>query len=221
MHYRLEGSTDLKVIGKSDQIETCYFPVHIDTDSRSSKGFWYEFADLSKLIFPEPILHNKAKLTDFIPCHVIGTRDMPLVSQKLMRIIENVNNNNPQFIPARLHHKGQILNNYYFLNAFDFLPNTIDFKNSTLCYRSYKKPPDGERIKVETLEDFLEIQHKIKPPVGLQIRPIVLNSFAENYDFFTLKWVYGSGYFVSQKFVDITKNEMISGIRFMELNEHY
>ncbi len=221
MHFKIEQSTDLKIIGWSPQIQNAVFPVNIESDPRSTKNFWFEKADLDKLIFPEPILHSKAKLVDFIRCSIIGNRFMPIISKKIKEIILSGKHNNPQFIPIKVHHRNKIENGYSYLNAYNFKYDCVDLKNSVIKWDyGYSNRHKNTTIAISSNTDLMEILGGLKPPVGIKIDPLILSESAELYDFFSLSWVKGGvGYYVSDKLKLILEKEGVTGIDFFGIND--
>lgn len=224
MHYRIQLSTDLKVIGWSPQIQSAVFPVNLDSDPRSTKSFWYEKADLQKLVFPEPILESKAKLLDFISCSVIGNRFMPLVSQKFKNIIESSDTlDKPQFIPTKVHHRNKIYDNYYYLNAYEFKYECIDLQKSLIKWDyGYAHRQKNVPITISSYGALMDILKALKPPVGISIYPLVLNEESKAHDFFSLSWVKGGvGYYISEFLKKALEDDGVTGIEFYDINEGY
>jgi len=221
MIYRLYPSTDIKIIGKSPQIESCVFTISYDDDSKSSKGFWYHEADLSKIIFPQPIIVSKANLTDYIPCSVMGTRDMPLVGKGLKELLEKSAYGKIQFIPAVVWYKNEQVKDYYFMNCYDPAFELVDFNitevywNTSQYHKLYNK-----KVEVSNLDQFFEVEKLLKkPPVGIKMKNIHFKS-SYRVDFFFLRWIYGGhGYFVSDQIKKIIEAEKFSGMQFKGVNE--
>jgi hypothetical protein len=221
MYYKIEQSTDIEIIGWSPQIQDAIFPVHIDSDPRSTKSFWFESADLNKLIFPEPILHSRAKLVDYIRCSVVGNRFMPLVSKKIKEIILSGKHNSPQFIPIKVHYRNNIVDGYYYLNAYDFKYECIDLEKSIIKWDyGYANRHKNIPIAISSSAVFMEILGNLMPPVGINIDPLILSESADFYDFFSLSWVKGGvGYYISDKLKVIFENEGVTGINYLGINE--
>lgn len=220
MHYKIIQSADLKVIGKSIQVEKGIFPVELDTDPKSTKNFWFERADLDKLMFPEPIVHPKAILTDYIPCSIMGNRSMPIVSDKIKEIINKSRHNNPQFIPIKVHHRKKIEDGYYFLNAYDFKYQCIDIERTTIKWDyGYSNRQKNTQILISSYNELIETLNLLKPPVGISINPLFLNELADGFDFFSLSWVKGGlGYYVSESLKAVFEKEGVTGIDFFDVN---
>jgi len=175
---------------------------------------------LNKLIFPEPIIQRKAKATDFIPCYVIGTRSMPLISKRLMNLIHNSQYAGIQFIPAKIHFNNEEMHSYFFLNIYEFQYQCIDFEESKTYFSSFKIKPKSQPIKVNHLNEFLKIENNLKPPIGLEIDPLFFNNQVENLDFFGLSWVKGGvSYYISEKLKSEFEKENITGFTFVDINQ--
>ena len=216
---RLQWSLNLKETGCFPQAETAIYPIPTD-DPDFSQQLFLRKGDLSKVVFPKPILEKRARLTDLISCGMMGTSFRLLVSEKLKDIIEDSLHREMQFAPANIVYKGEERGGYWFTNHYNMSMDLIDFvnceivKSELLHKRRVEKP-----IFIRSYEEYLEEEKKLKPPVGITIKTLTLKE-TNREEFFTLDRVKGGiGYFVS----DALKKKLIevgcTGIRFMDINE--
>jgi hypothetical protein len=220
MIYRIRNSVDAKVTGNvNTQVETGIYPVHIDDPNFSDK-LWFEKADLTKVIFPKPILHKNARLTDLISCSIMGSSFKLLISTKLKEIFENSIHKEMQFIPATVIVKGEENRDYWFTNTYNSSPELIDFQKSEIWKDGgASRKSETKKLTINSYTDYLAIEKEIKPPVGLSIKHLALVDNIHE-DFFVLHWVHGGiGYFVNEQLKSEIEAAGCTGIRFMGINE--
>lgn len=204
--------------GRFPQVQTAIYPVPTE-HPHFSGNLWFQKADPRRVIFPVPILMKGAKLTDYISCFVMGTSFRMLVSDKLKLILEDSLHREMQFFPATVIYRGEENRDYWFTNHYNFSNNLIDFKRSEIWRdggATQKK--HTAKLNIQSFEEYLEAEKEIKPPVGLSFKHIELIEPIHE-EFFTLRWAYGSMFYVNSDLKQRIEDAGCTGIQFMGINE--
>ncbi|MDP5201330.1 imm11 family protein [Flavobacterium sp. DG2-3] len=222
-YYSIHFTIDKKIRGSNDYI----------------KNYNLLIPNKNKLYFEEPkfignINHTKI---DFIPylleielfkkskVHDLILEGGPvanylIVSEKLKELIEKYRNHGMQFFNISLIDAYQKHKNYWLLNMYEFSHTYIDFGNSLIYYEkqnadfkiSYKI--EKTLLKVKNISEFMEYIEMAKIKLeNIYIEKLCLKSEIPD-DFFALKYVFGSMYYVSEKLKKEIEDAGCTGIEF-------
>ncbi|QGW29192.1 hypothetical protein [Phnomibacter ginsenosidimutans] len=220
MYYKIIPTSNLRIIGKHPQIETGHFPVNLDSDPRSSKNFWFQEADIEKMVFPEPIVNPKSNLTDYMPCSFAGTRSMPLVSKQLMEFLKSVADRKVQFIPSTVWHNSIAIDDYFYMNCYESSYELVDFEKTTIRWSTISSDKrNNQLVKVDNLNSFLELERTLKPPLSLCMDPIYFNRNFSAEFFFLSRVSSGWAYYVSDEVKSTIINKGFTGLEFIDANQ--
>lgn len=214
-YYRIEESTDLKIIGTYPQAQKANHLVPVDNPLHLWKARKIGIKWDDNISIPEPILMKKARLTDLVSSVVTGGN--LIISNKLKEIITQANNNCIQFMQVAVIYNEKKIS-YWILNPISFGFENIDFANTEIWLETYGNTKISQ-IPINDMEQFDEAKVKYKLPERISIARIELKKEVKN-DLFVLRHtVSGSGYFVSEKLKNEIEEAGCTGIRFMGINE--
>lgn len=208
--YTLEYKSDAEIIGKTfPQSQEFVSLIPVDHPNH----LWSVWGKLPDNIYiPDSILHKKAKVTDLISSSPIS---YPIISEKLMRILEKYRNSGLKFLPTHLIVKGEKIN-YWLMNAYKFDYQYIDFTETII-----NKIGIGF-VKIETLKinSAKELELSIKEIVSLNkvesvwIDKLVLKDNIPDEMIFIDRFK-GSNYYVSESLKEEIEKANCTGIDFV------
>ena len=103
--FQIKESVDLTQIGTYPQsIKTNHL---VDESSHLHINNFYLSKIEMPIAIPEPIIQEKAKLTDMVSCVYLGYR--LVISHKLKSILEKHNSSDIQYLPVALYYKKEKL----------------------------------------------------------------------------------------------------------------
>ena len=212
-YYRIIESTDLKIVGAFPQLGEMNIGLNINDTKHLFNQPEFMRID-SNVYIPAFKLRSKAKLTDMISLAI--NFDF-IVSEKIRLILESEGIQDFQFVPIHMFYKDKPVT-YYLLH---FLGSKYDCINFNETEVSLMKDiwTEVKKIKVTSVEKFLELITETKMPFSIRIKkPVFLESCSSS--ILCIKYVYsGFGCFVSKSLRERFEKEKCSGIRFMELDE--
>lgn len=210
--YRLIYSADEQVIGDYPQSQRENQPVAIQSPLHYSRAFNRKVGN--EISLPQPILHSKAKLTDFLSCVSIPAR--LVASEKAKDILaEYTSNKLLQILSINVVVKNKLVP-YWIFHPFNFLYEAIDFEASEI----WRIGMGNMLIKQEFFRDFHEFEvgrQNLELPERLMIKTLVLRSAIDCHFFPLMPVTGGIGYYVSEK----VRTELISanciGMEFIDV----
>lgn len=144
----------------------------------------------------------------------------PIISEKLKSIIEKYRTTGMQFFNINIIQERKEYNNYWLLNMYEFNDELIDFKNSTIYYEKhsadFKTTYNSEKLllKVNTFSEFIKYYEETKITMeSIYIQKLALKKDITE-EFFALKYVMGSMYYVSEKLKQEIEEAGCTGIEF-------
>lgn len=130
--YSFSASNDEKEVGEYPQTDM----MGPNYDLNAPNSVW-NISNLKKLTFQPNleyfILCKKAKVTDIISTATINARGF-LVSEKLKNILSKFQLAEHCYYPAKLIHKKNIINNFFWLHFIKDNSHDIDFEHSTFKF---------------------------------------------------------------------------------------
>lgn len=212
-YYRLKYATQESEVGSTfPQSHTSRSTVHVDDPRYIGKQ------DLGKLpsnvVFPEPVLHPDARLTDLISAISIGAQ--LLISPLLKSVLERyVASDDSEFFPVTIHFFNESLR-YFALNPVRFNMDQLNYADSKVWLETVGNTK-VRQVSLKSFKEFLVFKESLVLPE----RPFIESvSFTEEStrDFLQLRHVSGGvGYFVSQKLKDEIEKAGCTGIKFEEI----
>jgi hypothetical protein len=213
-YYRIEESTDLKIIGSYPQAQKANHLVPVDSPVHLWKAKKIGSKWDNNVSIPEPILLKKAKLTDAISSVVTGGN--LIISNKLKQILSSTNNDCIQFIQVNIFYNEKKIP-YWMVNPCCFGFENIDFINSEI-WLTDAGITDVSKLSLLNINEFNEKCKELKPPMSLQFKKLAFLRNTQD-DFFVIRYaVSGYGY-VSEKLKNEIEQAGCTGIRFMGINE--
>lgn len=158
-YFELRPETDLKIIGKSPQIQT------VEDFTKEKNEL---FSSLSSEYFPEAIpdfnsfsFENAAKITDLVSNRFIHFGIGILVNERLKSIIEQFRCENTRFYEANLKkgRKSYLYNFMYLLDSTEF----IDFSKSSFGIGDPLGRPKGPLLEAANI---VELKSKVKEMIN-------------------------------------------------------
>jgi hypothetical protein len=214
-YYRIEESTDLKIIGAYPQAQKANHLVPVDNPLHLWKARKIGMKWDNSISIPEPILTKKAKLTDLISS--VATGGNLIISNKLKEILEKVDNNCIQFMRVNVIYN-ENKTPYWLVNPFCFGFENVDFTNSEIWLETHGNTKIS-KVFINSIDEFEQVKTKHKLPERISIEKIELKKEIKN-NFFILRHIAtGSGYFISEKLKNEIEQAGCTGIRFMGINE--
>jgi hypothetical protein len=129
-YYFIKNSIDRKVIGRQyPQSQDDVWPSFITDcfeDPRSFKKFHYRKAP-PNVVVPDFVMRKSAKVTDFI---IAASSKFPIVSKKMVDIIDKQKSTNIQWLPTHLLWKGTKIDNYFVFNPLEFNYEILDLEKT-------------------------------------------------------------------------------------------
>lgn len=228
MFYSIKHSMNTKIVGKFFQSENIDWNYGNIDNPKLLNNIYFEKADFDPIV-PIPILHKKSKITDLISCVNATSSGQLIISKKLKNILENQNNNGFQFFKSQLIQNGNIINDYFILNMWNTNMEYINFKKSLIYYEKQRDDfmtsyaTNKILLNITNISEFIEYTElaKIKAEtINIEKLKIVDNV---NDNFFMLKYVFGSMFYVSEKLKQEIEDAGCTGIEFqpieLSLNE--
>jgi hypothetical protein len=212
-YYRIIESTDLKFVGTFPQRGEMSNGLNINDTKHlfnQSEFMWID----SNVYIPAFKLRSKAKLTDMIS---LAINFNLIVSEKIRLILESEGIQDAQFVPIHIFYRDNPVT-YYLLHFLKSNYDCINFKETEVSIMKDIWTED-KKIKVNSVERFLELIAETKMPFSIRIKkPVFLESCSSS--ILSIKYVYsGFGCFVSKSLRERFEKEKCTGIRFMELDE--
>lgn len=219
MFYSIKESMNVKIVGKYFQSENIAY--NYGDDPKFLNNVYFEKIDFTP-ITPVLILHKKAKITDLISNVNGGSGTHLVMSEKLKNIIEKYRKEGLQFFKTSIIKDKMEIDNYFSLNMYIGNNGFIDFSKSTIKFRRYdpKIIKSPEIIKVNSLIEFNELLENRNMFDEVSINNIFLNDKVDE-DFFMLRNVFGSLFFVSEKLKQEIEDAGCTGIEFQPTELSY
>jgi len=217
MYYSIQHSMDLKIVGKFFQSENI---IHqYGDDPKFLNNIYFQKVDFNP-ITPTPVLHKKAKITDFIS-NVNGGGNLHLImSEKLKKIVEKYRNTGLQFFETSIIKNDIQLHNYFSLNMYEDNNELIDFSKTSIIYRKYNSDfiDEPKELIVNSLEGFKELLENRNMFDEITFKSIFISDNL-HHDFFMIK--HPVKYIVSEKLKQEIEDAGCSGIEFQPIELSY
>lgn len=159
------------------------------------------------------IVHSQAKLTDLLS--VTPLHGGLLISDKLKNIFDQFNIAPHRYYPAKIKHRKNFYDNYYWMHIICDLSNIVDYqKSSFFIYYNYGH--NLGHINVSSKEEYFILKEKVKTDnpgktVTIWADKIHLTSgFNKNIDLFEIG-SFNADYFISTSLKEKILQEKISG----------
>jgi hypothetical protein len=176
------------------------------------------------------ILHAQSKQTDLINANAsMGFSSKLLISGKLKKIIENYRKSGMQFFNSPVIQNNIFVEDYWILNMFEFNNEYIDFSKSeviqnkksedyNVSYKTFK-----EKLYFENFEQFNRKRKEVWSvrQESISIEKLNLHLEKINEDFFSLQFVFGQLYFVSETLKQEIGDAGCTGIEFQPVELSY
>jgi hypothetical protein len=218
-YFRIRNSLEKKVIGnKFPQVKDALGDLNVDSPNYiGNMSFYLNKIDINPVL-PELLLWESSKVTDLISSSFLGTGMGLITSSKLKLLVEKVTPQYLQFFTMKLHHKGRVHEDYWFLHPTKANNDLIDYNKSEIWEE--KSLVRVRKREFQNFETFNEETKNIKYPNSLLITSCYLKKQLP--DFFILNYIEGGvGYFVSESLKIEIEKKGCSGIVFTEPNERY
>ena len=162
------------------------------------------------IVLPQPVLHPDARLTDLIS--TTSTWRL-ILSGKLKSILEKyIYPESCQFLPMKIHHINKQYD-YWMVNTIMFDMEVIDYQSSEI----WVDGAGGTKLyKLNCLDqyDFQEKTGELVLPKRVSIKKAALTEKTDK-QFIQLQYVYGTGYFVSEKLKREIDDTGCTGMKFV------
>lgn len=225
-YFCITNSLDSKIIGKYMQAEKAQYHCSVWDEPKFIEHIHFEKIDFEPIV-ANAILYPKAKVTDLISVVSMGFTLKLLMSGKLKSIFEKSRKSGLQFFKSDIIHKGDIISDYWILNAYEVDMQFVDYEKSEIV--SIKPKLDGGTYlfteEIKTLKEFNIKKQEAEEfnPGSLYINKIHLIENIDQ-DLFVLLHVEGGAkYVVSEKLKNEIEDEGCTGIEFqpveLTLNE--
>lgn len=217
VYFKITGSLNNRIIGKFPQA----------SDAKHNCDVWnepkfIEHTNLKEITF-DPIVSNaivapKGKITDLVSVISMGFTRKLLMSGKLKNVLETHVTQGLQFFNAPIIYKGDVLQDYWVLNAFPAKTDKLDFEKSQVISRR-KKEGGGTYVldeKISSFSEFIETSNYFwENKVGqIMIRTMVFKDDVTD-DFMAIDNIEGGvGYVVSEKLKNAIEEADCTGIEF-------
>jgi hypothetical protein len=219
MFYKIEVSTNNKIIGQYPQIQDAELPLGWENNLSFTENIRFEKVNFIPIV-PKGILSKKAKLTDLLSTVPPGFTPKLLVSDSFKTILEEFDKVLFQYFPCEVLSKN-IINNYWLASPLITKLENVDFELSEIETR--KSNPKGgsllERVEITThieFNDYLKSQGNSSWKTTIS-RVVIKNNVKD--DIFAITNVGGGvGYFVSEKFKKTVESQKLTGIEFKPSN---
>lgn len=216
-YYIIRNSLNEKILGVYYQATSAKHNCDVWNEPR-----FIQHTNLEEITF-EPIISNaiispKAKLTDLISSTSIGFTRRLLISGKFKHVLEQNVLSGIQFFSAPVIYKGDILKDYWLLNAYPPQTEKIDFNKSIIISRR-KKEGGGTYVVEEKFSSYDEFKSTTdyfwKNKVGqVLIRTIVFREEVKE-DFLVIDNTEGGvSYVVSEHLKNEIEKAGCTGIEF-------
>lgn len=228
-YYSIQNSGDLKIIGKYPQTKSINYNCHIWDEPKFIEHVHFTKIDFEPII-ANAILHPKSKKTDLINTNsAMGFSNKLLISGKLKKILLDNRNSGMQFFRAPIIQNNRFEDDYWILNMYLFNNEYIDFAKSMVIHE--KKAEDyrisfktiKEQIYCDNFEDFettrLAIWSSKEESIYIETLVLYLENIKE--DFFTIRYVFGKLFFVSEKLKKEIEDAGCTGIEFQPIELTY
>jgi hypothetical protein len=224
-YFKLRNSLNSKIIGK-------YFQ---SSDAKHNCNVWdepkfIEHTNLKEITF-EPIVSNaiiapKAKVTDLISSSSIGFSRKLLISGKFKHVLQENVHDGIQFFQAPIIYKGDIMNDYWLVNAYPAKTDKLDFEKSLIIARK-RKEGGGTYVVEEKVSSFSEFIEKSEFYWNNKIGQLLIRTmvFQDNVtdNFMTIDNTEGGvAYVVSEGLKQKIEDAGCTGIEFqhVEISNH-
>jgi hypothetical protein len=209
--FRLTYSADEQVIGDYPQSQRENQPVGIMSPVHYSRAYNRKVGN--EISLPQPILHSKAKITDFLSCVSISAR--LVASEKAMNILTKYSSNRLlQILSITVLAKNKSLP-YWIFHPFNFYYQAVEFEASEI-WRLGLGASLKEQEYFNNFDDFALRRQQLSPPESLMIKRPILRSGIDCH-FFPLTPVTGGiGYYVSERVRTELINSNCTGMEFVE-----
>jgi hypothetical protein len=214
MFYKINGSTDLAVIGKvNNQAPQADLPLPLE-DPNLSRNFGFRKIDPALGRTPTPILDPKAKLTDLIST-AVGNPGGLIISNKLKTILLRNPHPGIQCFPMTIRYKGSFVKDYWETHKFDFDFRHINFFESTFAVVTML---ESQPRRIKDVKEYLDLKDSLKAGTGLSITKLVLKKGIDS-DLVVLRGVKGKGYYVSESLKQAIEEANCTGLTFEVVEE--
>lgn len=213
-YFSIQGSLNNKILGQYPQVENVIYNCNVWDDPLFIDRFYFEKINIQPIV-ANPVLFSKSKLTDLIDIWDMGFSFTILISGKLKSILENYINE-VQFYQCSIFKDKIEYSDYWLLNIYKFSDEFVDFKKSKVSIRIRRKEGGTDVVfpEVNSFEHFLSLDksHKEKMEIVSIDKTYFKDYLSE--DFFALKYVFGSIYYVSEKLRTEIEDAGCTGIEF-------
>ena len=214
-------------MGHYPQVKDVIYNCHVWDNPLFIDRFHFEKINV-KPIVANPILHPNSKCTDIIDTKsAMGFSFRILISGKLKGILERNKNNGIQFIQCSVFKGGNEYSDYWLLNVFEFNHEHIDFEKSIISYEKqsddYNVSSKREKLYLDlsNLSEFMKYVEIAKPKAEMVgIEKLFLNNNVSD-NFFILRYVFGSKYFVTETLKQEIEDAGCTGIEFQPIELSY
>lgn len=221
MYYSLVFSSEPSVIGNQyPQIQK----MSPDYDFNSSSSVYNvsrSFRTLPNVVpdFNGFVLHNRAKLTDFIS-NVFSYPNGFIVSERVKNILSMCTLQTHAFYPIVLYHKGLRIDNFFWFHIIYDLTDVVDYERSTFFVK--KVHNELGEVSVSSKSDFLNKREAIEQEysgqnVTLWAKKLQFLSHA-NFDFFKIG-MFDRRCFITDKTYNMFCSEGVTGVEYCHLSD--
>jgi hypothetical protein len=216
-YFRIQHSTNIKEVG--------IFPQCTDAKNFTEIqefGFGYFDKISNPFLLPQPILRNKAKLTDLLNVVPVSSPVFLVLSDDLLNFITPRINVGYQRWKLTSHSQGEIITKYNLFHISNPSERQlIDFKNSEFILKN-NKTKEEEKVSLSNYNEFHENWMKfIYSNHSMEIKSLTIDFQRFTNDVFRIIQLYflGIGYYVSEKLKNEILNKGFTGIHFTPLDE--
>lgn len=215
--YCLRASSNLKIVGTYPPIISADYPCDVWNEKRFTQQINFEKFDFDPII-ATPVLRKGAKKIDFINASIVGFQFKPIISEKLFKILSQLEDINFKFFACGLSHK-EVIYDYYVMIPTGANMEYVDFPKSTVIEKKISSSGEAavKNLSFNSFDDFLAVKKlDVKNEISiskLTIKPEV------NADLFVIRHVKGGAQFIiSERLKEKIENNAITGIEFQPLS---
>lgn len=214
--YKLCESIDETIIGKYPQGEESIVQGNI------GQLYGVPVPDSEGLVLPEPLLVDKAIVTDYIQVVTVSPAFFLIINNKLRSLLSTFNIGRVNSFSIKMHHIKKVIEShsiFYLLESKeDICVNYTESSFYTGTLKDYKFV--GETLTINNSIDFRMVNDKLLSE-GLYLKCSELHFNFTNVkdDLIRVRnAMFGSGYYVSERLKEAIESNNITGMSFKECN---
>jgi len=220
--YRLSWDSDTRNVGESPQGQESIKFGDVQNFGIGSPGV------IDDIDLPEPILHKKAILTDYLDIVAISSNLFMVIHERFLDFIKSFYIGKYQAWPILIHHKSKQLTDYYLFRLNDICDEDyVDYHASEFFIEKGGLGLPIERIPVQIhdYQEFIRKREEIRNqkeanPILKSYRTILNLSNAKKDLFRLYETPSCGGYYISERLKNAIEEAGLTGMAFKEIHEY-